>query len=482
MIQPQRVHIIGIGGAGLSAIATGLLEDGYTVSGSDLQASPITERLARLGATVHIGHAAANLGDVDLVVVSSAVPGDNPEVGEAHRRGIPVVKRAEWLGQMMAGKRGVAVAGTHGKTTTTAMIALVLRDAGLDPTFIVGGDIPQLGTNAAAGKGDVFVIEADEYDHTFLGLRPEIAVVTVVEWDHPDCYPTPESMHQAFQNFVALVSPEGLVVACGDEPTVQELLGRRGDWKDGGLEGLKDGEKGPHLMTYGLNSDNAWQAFDLRPNTRGGYDFSVSANLPIYQASNLPTFQSSTSVPGMHNVKNGLAALIVAHSLGVPVDQATVSLASFNGVGRRFEIKGQVGEVLVIDDYAHHPTEIRATLAAARGNYPAHGIWAVFQPHTYSRTRALLDDFATAFGDADHVLFVDIFPARELDDGSISSRDILARIEHPDAVYIGSLDEAANFLADHVHPGDLLITLGAGDGYRVGDMVIEKLSSQEYPA
>jgi len=211
-MQPQNVHLIGIGGAGLSAIATVLLEEGYKVSGSDLRASPTTERLARSGATVRIGHAAANLGEAEVVVVSSAVPADNPELDEARRRGIPVLKRAAWLGHMMAGQRGVAVAGTHGKTTTTAMIALILREAGLDPTFIVGGDIPQLGTNAAAGSGDVFVIEADEYDHTFLGLRPEIAVVTVVEWDHPDCYPTPEAMQETFQQFVALVPPEGALV------------------------------------------------------------------------------------------------------------------------------------------------------------------------------------------------------------------------------------------------------------------------------
>jgi UDP-N-acetylmuramate--alanine ligase len=489
-MQPQKVHLIGIGGAGLSAIATVLLEQGHIVSGSDLLASPTTERLARLGATVHIGHAPANLGDADVVVVSSAVPADNPELVEAQRRGIPVVKRAEWLGHMMAGKRGVGVAGTHGKTTTSAMIALILREAGLEPSFIVGGDIPQLGTNAAAGEGDVFVIEADEYDHTFLGLRPEIAVVTVVEWDHPDCYPTPESMQGAFQRFLARVPPEGLVVACGDEPTVRELVGRMEEWKNGWMDsrpadpGREKTERPgtPRMVTYGLNSGNDWRAFDLRPNTYGGYDFSVSTNLPISQPSNLPTFQSSTSIPGAHNVKNGLAALIVAHALGVPLDQATAALADFKGVGRRFEVKGQAGGITVVDDYAHHPTEIRATLAAARASYLGRGVWAVFQPHTFSRTRALLDDFATAFGDADHVLIVDIFPAREVDDGSVTSRDILARMNHPDARYVGSLKDATDYLADHLSPGDLLITLGAGDGYRVGKMVMQRMSNREYSA
>jgi UDP-N-acetylmuramate--alanine ligase len=476
-MTPRNIHLIGIGGAGLSAIATVLLEQDYTISGSDLRASPTTERLARLGATVHIGHAAANLGDADVVLVSSAVPADNPEVVEARRRGVPVVKRAEWLGKMMAGKRGVAVAGTHGKTTTTAMIAYVLRDAGLDPTFIVGGDIPQLGTNAAAGGGDVFVIEADEYDHTFLGLRPEIAVVTVVEWDHPDCYPTPESMQEAFGEFIALVPPEGKVIACGDEPTIHPST----------LPPFQPSTL-PTLITYGLDPANDWHAFDLRSNAHGGYDFSIATNLPIYQSTNLPASQStrlptsqstnlpifhaSTSVPGVHNVKNALAALIVAHSLGVPVDQASSALAQFKGVGRRFEIKGEMGGILVVDDYAHHPTEIRATLVAARTHYPERGIWAVFQPHTYSRTRALLDDFATAFGEADHVILVDIFPSREIDDGSVTSRDILNKMEHPDARYIGALEDAADFLADQLRSGDLLITMGAGDGYRVGEMVI----------
>jgi UDP-N-acetylmuramate--alanine ligase len=357
------------------------------------------------------------------------------------------------------------------------MIAFILRDAGLDPTFIVGGDIPQLGTNAAAGQGDVFVVEADEYDHTFLGLRPEIAVVTVVDWDHPDCYPTPESMQAAFQQFVALLPPHGLLVACGDEPSVQELLREAG-----------------RLMTYGLNEGNEWRALNLQLNARGGYDFTISTNLPTYQSTNPPTYQptnlsafqpsslptihASTAVPGVHNVKNALAALAVAHWLDVPVAQAADSLAAFTGAGRRFEIKGEGGGVLVVDDYAHHPTEIRATLAAARACYPGRHIWAVFQPHTYSRTRALLSDFAAAFADADHVVVVDIFPARETDDGSVSSRDIVGRMEHPNARYIGALDGAADFIVDHIRSGDVLITLGAGDGYRVGEIVIDRLRSR----
>ena len=487
MSLPRRIHFIGIGGAGLSAIATVLLEQGYTVSGSDLQASPAIDRLARLGAAVHTGHAAANLGQAELVVVSSAVPAANPELVEADRRGVPIVKRAEWLGHMMAHQRGVAIAGTHGKTTTTAMIAFILHEAGLDPTFIVGGDLPQLGTNAAAGQSDIFVIEADEYDHMFLGLRPEIAVVTIVEWDHPDCYPTPESMHEAFRQFIALIPPEGLLIACGDEPTVQDLIsswktGKLEDWKDDSLPDVQPSNL-PSLTTYGLDPDNDWRAFDLRPNPRGGYDFSISTNLPISQSTNLPIHQStnlpispaSTSIPGVHNVKNALAALAVADRLGVPIEQATAILANFRGVERRFEIKGEAGGILVVDDYAHHPTEIRATLAGARAHYPDREIWAVFQPHTYSRTRSLLDDFAAAFADADHVIIVDIFPAREVDDGSVNSRDLVTRMRHPDARYISALDDASGFLSGQLRSGDLLITLGAGDCYQVGEMVIKEV-------
>jgi UDP-N-acetylmuramate--alanine ligase len=262
--------------------------------------------------------------------------------------------------------------------------------------------------------------------------------------------------------------------------------GREEDWKAGSSPEDPHPSKLPFfqssslptLTTYGLDPHNDWRALDLRPNAHGGYDFSIATNLPIFQPSNLPTHHASTSVPGTHNVKNALAALIVADRLGVSLDRAAASLVNFNGVGRRFEIKGQAGGVLVVDDYAHHPTEIQATLAAARTHYPDRAIWAVFQPHTYSRTRTLLDDFAAAFADADHVILVDIFPARETDDGSVSSRDILARMKHPDARFIGDLADAADFLTGRLGSGDMLITLGAGDGYRVGEMVIQELGSK----
>jgi UDP-N-acetylmuramate--alanine ligase len=446
-----NVHFIGIGGAGLSAMATVLLQQGEAVSGSDMQASEATARLAALGARVCIGHRAENLGAAEQVVISSAIPAENPELLAARQQGLPVAKRAEWLGRMMAGRVGIGIAGTHGKTTTTAMTAFIIKEAGLDPTFIVGGFVPQMGTNAAAGQGPAFIIEADEYDHTFLGLRPTVAVVTIVEWDHPDIFPTPKEMCQAFVDFVQLVpAAGGRVIGCGDAPGVRDILTHA---------------HAP-AVTYGLEAGNDWQAINLRLNERGGYDFEV-----VRFSS--PVVQVSLRVPGQHNVANGLAALACAESQGVAVSQAAESLSRFEGVGRRFELKGEVNGVTVIDDYAHHPTEIKATLAAARVRFGARPIWALFQPHTFSRTVALRDDFAEAFGDADHVVLVDIFPSREKDEGLVTSRDILEQMSHPDARYIGPLLEAGAYLDERLRPGDVLLTLGAGDIYRVGELIVK---------
>lgn len=455
-----NVHFIGIGGAGLSAIATVLLEQGYTVSGSDAQAGPATERLQSLGATVFIGQRPQNIRPgLDTVIISSAIAPDNPELLEARRQGLPVVKRAGWLGQMMAGRTGIAVAGTHGKTTTTAMIAWTLRQAGQDPTFIIGGFVPQLKTAAAAGSGPAFVIEADEYDHMFLGLRPTVAVVTVVEWDHPDIFPTPQDMHRAFAQFVELVPPDGLVIGCGDAPGVRPLLN----------------SVAAPVVTVGFQPGSDWQATDLQPNTRGGFDVLVTP--PAGEPVNL-----SLAVPGQHNVLNALAALAAAHRQGVTPAQAAEILGQFGGVERRFQWKGEAAGVTVFDDYAHHPTEIAATLAGARSRFPGRPIWAVFQPHTFSRTLALLDEFAGAFANADHVIVVDIFPAREKDEGRVSSRDLAAKINqlnHPDARYIGPLPAAADFVAANIAAPGVLLTLGAGSGYQIGEWVLAKLQEQQ---
>ncbi len=467
-MNAQHVHLIGIGGSGLSAIARVLLEEGHRVSGSDRQLSPLTAELARLGATIHHGHRPENVGQADVVLISSAVPDDNPEVIAARQRGIPVVKRAEFLGEMMAGRYGVAVAGTHGKTTTTAMIATILTEAGLDPTFIVGSVVDNLGTNAHAGRGPHFIIEADEYDHTFLGLRPRLAVVTTVEHDHPDCFPTIEAVMDAFTRFVALVPDDGGLIVCGDDPNARRL-GTMGMGDAGGIPPSAPSRK---VLTYGLGEGWDWQAVDLQPNDVGGSDF-------VALRHGRPAGDVRLRIPGRHNVLNALAALAVADELGIPPAQAGASLAAFRGTKRRFEHKGTVGGVTVIDDYAHHPTEIRATLAAARERYPERRIWAVFQPHTYSRTKALLDEFAASFADADHVIVTDIFAARERDTLGLSADDIVQRMAHPDARHIAGLEAVADHLLAHLRPGDVLITLGAGDGYLIGERVLREMTAHD---
>lgn len=461
----ENVYLIGIGGAGLSAIATVLLQQGFRVAGSDMQVSPATDRLSRLGATVNIGHRAENLNvepRPDVVVVSSAIGPDNPELVEARRRGLPVKKRADWLGYMMQDKVGIAIAGSHGKTTTTAMTAFVLQEAGQSPTFIVGGFIPQLGTNAAAGSSNLFVIEADEYDYMFLGLRPEIAVITTVEWDHPDIFPTPQRLVQAFEEFVQLVPAHGLVIGCGDDPGARAVI-----------------QKSPaQVMTYGLEPGNDWQAVDLRPNPRGGLDF----NVVDHQAGtggqqNLPA-PVSLAVPGRHNVCNALAALLLARQRQVDLALAAGILARYQGVNRRFEVKGEINGITIIDDYAHHPTEVKTTLKAARSRFPQQQIWAVFQPHTFSRTLALLNDFAAAFEMADHVIVLDIFASREKDEGLVTAGDLVKAMRHPHARYIGPLNEAADYLLAHLAAPAVLLTMGAGDGYQVGEWVLQKLRSR----
>jgi UDP-N-acetylmuramate--alanine ligase len=484
-----RVHFVGVGGIGLSAIARVLHGWGYSVSGSDLHPSPLTDALTREGIPVFAGHRPEHVrgpsGAVDekvVVVVSSAVPDDNSEVVEARRLGFPVVRRASILGELTAGKQTIAVAGTHGKTTTSAMIAWILTQAELDPTFIIGGLLENLGTNARPGHGPHFVIEADEYDRTFLGLKPDVAVVTTLEHDHPDCYPTFEEMQVAFSDFVERIVEGGLLIICGEEREARKL----------GLEraGRSIHEAGSKLgirrLTYGFGRAWDWSA-EIEELT-GSPAFSVWRGTERMGPCAL-------QIPGRHNVLNALAALAVTVELGVDFGVAASALTRFRGTERRFEIKGQAAGITVIDDYAHHPTEIRATLAAARTRYPGQPIWAVFQPHTYSRTAMLLDDFAGAFGSADHVLVTDIYAAREQNTFGVSGADIVARMAtslsssarardqavggaaHPDARYVESLDRAVEQLLNRAQSGDVIITLGAGDGYVIGERMLEELQN-----
>ncbi|HEX7974821.1 MAG TPA: UDP-N-acetylmuramate--L-alanine ligase [Anaerolineales bacterium] len=471
----KHVHLIGIGGSGLSAIALLLLESGVVVSGSDRQLTPLAERLQAAGARVFTGHSPEHVQGADLVVRSSAIPEENVEVRAAIAAGIPVLKRADFLGELMRGRQCIAVAGTHGKTTTTAMIAWMLSTLGKDPSYIIGGVSANLGKNAHAGQGPYFVIEADEYDHMFLGLQPQVAVVTNVEYDHPDCYPTPQAYQQAFLDFAARLAPDGLLLACADDAGAARLL------RDAAALGKR-------ALAYGIAEGQAetgscdYRALSLLSNEAGGFSFDFITHFrprdPDLGSSAVP-LHVALQVPGVHNVRNSLAALAVASLLGLPMGQAGRALGEFLGSGRRFELRGEASGVTVIDDYAHHPTEIRATLAAARARFPGRTIWAVWQPHTYSRTRALFGDFSAAFHEADRVVVTEVYAAREAapSDGFSASR-VAAAIAGPQVTFIPGLADVEAFILANLHPGDVLLVLSAGDADQVSAQVLRGLQEK----
>ncbi|MBS1252465.1 MAG: UDP-N-acetylmuramate--L-alanine ligase [Anaerolineales bacterium] len=458
MIAGPSIHFVGIGGIGMSGLAKVLIEAGYSVSGCDRQRSHITARLSELGATIYEGHSAAHVAGVDLLVISSAIPDDNADLVAAQRCEVPVVKRAELLGHLMKDRKGVAVAGTHGKTTTTGMIAWILEEAGLGPTIFAGGELVNLDTNAKRGQGPYVVAEADEYDYAFLELAPAVAVVTNIEADHPDIFEDLDAVIDTFAAFLDRVQPDGHVIACADDVHVQQLTAERG-----------------RVTTYGLTQPADWQAQDIKSNGR------LQTFAVHHRAQSRGEFR--IHLPGTHNVSNALAAIAAASTIGVDLEAARAALAGFRGTRRRFEEKGQVHDVIVIDDYAHHPTEIQATLAAARQRYGGRTLWAVFQPHTYSRTRALFDDFANSLTGADHVVITDIYAAREQDTLGIHSQDLVSRMrsepaggDYESLMHIASLEDAATHVADHLTPGDVLITLGAGDVWKAGERVLELLA------
>jgi UDP-N-acetylmuramate--alanine ligase len=464
-------HIVGVAGAGMSAIANVLLDQGHIVSGSDMQRNALADALAERGATIRAGHAAAYVADADALVATSAARPDHPELAAARARGIPVLKRADLWREWSHQRDIIAVAGTHGKTTTTALIALALDRAGLNPGFLVGGEVPDLGRNARwGGPNAPLVIEADEYDRTFLALAPRIAVITNVEWDHVDIYPTQESYAAAFTEFAAAVREPQHLIVCGDDQGALSLAG-------------------PQTTQYGIDDLIASDPISCR---RALLDWSAAGvcvangetrfDVWRYDRASLATRHMGEwriRLPGEHNVRNALAALAAARAAGAPLGAIAEALASYRGAGRRFELKGEADGALVIDDYAHHPTEVRANLAAARGRYPGRRIVVYLQPHTYSRTRALLDDWATAFGDADVVRIGDIYAARETDTLGIDSAILATHIAHPDTRSVGGLDAAVAALLDLVRPGDVLLTLGAGDGYKVGERVLAELQNRE---
>jgi UDP-N-acetylmuramate--alanine ligase len=462
IVRKTRVHFIGIGGSGLSAIARLLMESGYIVTGSDKTLSPLAIDLQQAGVTVYMGHHPRNIAGADWVVRSSAVPDDNPEVEAARQTGIPVYKRADFLGRIMEDKYGIAVAGTHGKTTTTAMIAWTLSVLGRDPSFIIGGVSNNFGVNAHAGQGDAFVIEADEYDRMFLGLKPRIEVITNIEHDHPDIFPTFREMQSAFQAFVDLLPTDGTLIACSDDESAFSLLSRA---RQNGKSVVAYSTRGE--MT--INSPQWMQSRSVKLNSHGGYDFTAVTNL-----NSLEPIDVSLQVPGEHNVSNALAALAVIVVLGLPLYKASAALGEFSGTGRRFELHGETKGVTVIDDYAHHPTEIRATLSAARARYPDRTIKAVWQPHTYSRTRTLLFDFVKSFSDADEVFVTDIYAAREPKQ-EFTSAEIVSAMPHKSAHYTGSIEETTQHLLKNLENGDVLLVLSAGDADRISTEIMKAL-------
>ena len=463
-----QVHFIGIGGSGISAIARLHLERGYVVTGSDRTLSPLALDLQKMGATIHPGHAAENITGADWVVRSSAIPDNNPEVVAALAQNIPVYKRADYLGRLMADKIGIAIAGTHGKTTTSAMMAWTLSQLGQDPSFIVGGVLTNFGVNAHDGKGAAFVIEADEYDRMFLGLKPRYEIVTNVEHDHPDCYPTLADFQAAFAEFVSLVPADGvLVISAEDKGAIALTATAR--------------RMNKRIIAYRIAENNLTQAGEwalaqnLMTNQNGGFTFNV-----IMRLQSGPQYLSSVQlqVPGLHNVRNALAVLAVIALMGLPLKEAAAALAEFRGADRRFEIKGVAQGITIIDDYAHHPTEIKATLDAARARYAARRIWAVWQPHTYSRTRALFDEFLISFGEADQVIVSEIYASREpVEDFSAAA--FVERLHSPSVQFIPTLSEISNYLVSHLKSGDVVIVLSAGDADRVSAEVLARLKEGE---
>jgi UDP-N-acetylmuramate--alanine ligase len=459
----QRIHFVGIGGIGMSGIAEVLLNLGYKVSGSDLKSSAVTQRLASLGAAVFEGHRAENVVGAEVVVASSAIASANPEISQAHALHIPVIQRAEMLAELMRLKYGIAIAGMHGKTTTTSMVAAVLAGGELDPTVVVGGRVDAMGSNARLGKSQYLVAEADESDRSFLKLSPILAVVTNIDREHMDCYRNMRDVKRAFLDFMDHVPFYGMVVVCNDDPLLRRML--------------------PQIqrrtVTYG---------------TRRGSDFHIKSGVPVLNPGEYrpisrfhvtfkqkPLGEFRLHVPGAHNVLNATAAIAVGIGLDVNVEQIRTALENFRGVDRRFQLRGTASGVSVIDDYGHHPTEVRATLAAAR-QCGFRKIHVIFQPHRYTRTQLLMDEFANAFDDADTLFILDIYAASEPPIEGITGEALTRRIYEAgkhEARYTSSFAEAAEAVVAGAHEGEMILTLGAGSVSQLGPMILEKLQARQ---
>jgi len=470
----QRIHFVGIGGIGMSGIAEVLLNLGYRISGSDLKDSAITRRLAALGTSIFEGHAAANIAGAEVVVTSSAIPVDNPEVAEARRLHVPVIQRAEMLAELMRLKYGIAIAGMHGKTTTTSMVAAVLAAGGLDPTVVVGGRVDAMGSNARLGKSHYLVAEADESDRSFLKLSPILSVVTNIDREHMDCYRDMRDVRRTFLEFMERVPFYGMVVGCNDDAALRRLLPR----------------VHRRVTTYGTSPGSDFLIRLGAPPAGSPMGSALPAAGPgprirfqvTYKEKDLGEF--TLHVPGVHNVLNATAAIAVGTALDVPAEQIRTALDSFRGVDRRFQLKGKAGGVSVIDDYGHHPTEIRATLAAAR-QCGFRRVHAIFQPHRFTRTRDLMDEFTTAFADADTLCLLDIYPASEKPIAGITAEALASRLVGAGkrgVAYASSFSDAVATVAALAQPGDMVLTLGAGSVSQLGAMILEKLGSLVNPA
>ncbi len=452
--KPQHVHFVGVGGIGMSGIAEVLLTLGYQVSGSDLKASPITDRLASLGATIYLGHRSENVAGAKAVVVTSALDPQNPEVAEARRLQIPIIPRGELLAELMRLKFGIAIAGSHGKTTTTSMVASILNAGNLDPTVVVGGRVAAMqGSNARVGKSSILVVESDESDGSFLKLAPILAVVTNIDREHLDHYASLEDIQTAFTDFINKVPFYGAAVVCMEDENIQQVF--------------------PNIrrrtVTYGRSAQVDLEIYDVTLSATGS-DFFIRRS-----GADLGTFH--LPVPGMHNVLNATAAIAVGIEMEVPLEKIHAGLAAFTGVDRRFSVRGVVRGVTVIDDYGHHPTEIKATLAAAKLS-PYRRIVVLFQPHRFSRTKHLLDEFGTAFHQADAVYLLDIYAASEPEIEGVSTQALLDTIRsygHRSAQYVSSIDEGVDVIARSAESGDLIVTLGAGSVSQAAEKIVDKL-------
>ena len=455
--KKHKIHFVGIGGIGMSGIAEVLLNEGYSVTGSDLHDSEATARLRSLGARVFIGHQEDNLAvNPTVVVVSTAVKYSNPEVLEARRRQIPVIPRAEMLAELMRTKYGVAVAGSHGKTTTTSMIAHVLSAGGLDPTMVIGGRVRSLGTNAKMGQGQFIVAEADESDGSFLFLAPTLAVVTNMDREHMDYHQTMERLSESFLNFVNKIPFYGLAVLCLDNANVQGLLPK-----------VKK-----RAVTYGLSADAEFSAQDVKM-SGSGVEFAV-----IHRGRALGTL--NLRLLGRHSATNALAVVAVARELEIPFARVADALADFSGIHRRFEVKGEAAGVMVMDDYGHHPAEVRAAVGAIRDSWKR-PLTVVFQPHRFSRTQDLFDDFVTAFDGADRLILTDIYAAGEDAIAGVSSETLYQAIKkqgHLEVQYIAARDDVVTALRETVKEGDIVLTLGAGDVYKIGEALVAALQEK----